>query len=162
MSGILFFIFASCELLTSDFTVAFLRHNNHQSSFRHKCCRKSTELSKYIRTLKDKEKIHLAAQEHKFPFQFQLPTTRPLPLPFEGGIGQIRYKVQAQIIRPWKFNHVTERYFSVVGHVVDLNNFAQATVRYLFSRKRGHSHDISSGDQNSPEHTQCQSTDTAR
>ena len=75
-----------------------------------------------------KKKLHLEAGEHNFPFQFQLPTTSPLPPPFEGEFGQIRYKVQAEIKRPWKSSHVTEKYFNVTGPVVDLNYIPGITV----------------------------------
>ena len=112
-----------------------LSKNKQTFEYDHNClCWLLFNFTKYYFVLSatGQEKIHLEEGEHMFPFQFQLPTTGPLPQPFEGRFGQIRYKIQAQIIRPWKFNHVTERYFSVVGHVVDLNNFEQVTVIYSF------------------------------
>ena len=75
--------------------------------------------------------VHLNAGEHKFPFSFQLPSCG-LPHAFEGKYGYVRYKVMAIIDRPWKFNHETQRLFSVVGIGLDLNSMPQlATVRVI-------------------------------
>ena len=65
--------------------------------------------------------------DYKFPFRFQIPST-PLPHPLEGRYGYVRYKVKAKIDRPWKFDHKTQRLFSVIGPPVDLNMIAQAQV----------------------------------
>ena len=67
------------------------------------------------------ERVELGAGDHVFPFRFQIPT-KPLPHAFEGKYGNIRYKVKARIDRPWRFDHKTERLFSIVGIPVDLNS----------------------------------------
>ncbi|XP_071794331.1 arrestin domain-containing protein 3-like [Asterias amurensis] len=65
-------------------------------------------------------KVCMEAGEHHFPFTFQIPYV-PLPYPFEGCSGWIRYKLKCKIDRPWKFNHTVERLFSVIGQPIDLN-----------------------------------------
>ncbi|XP_071794769.1 arrestin domain-containing protein 3-like [Asterias amurensis] len=65
-------------------------------------------------------KVCMEAGEHHFPFTFQIPNV-PLPYPFEGCSGWIRYKLKCKIDRPWKFDHTVERLFSVIGQPIDLN-----------------------------------------
>ncbi|XP_072169051.1 arrestin domain-containing protein 3-like [Diadema setosum] len=64
-------------------------------------------------------RITLPPGEHRFPFQFQVPV-QSLPPPFEGRYGYVRYYVKAVIDRPWKFDHHTKRFFSIMT-VKDLN-----------------------------------------
>ncbi|XP_022097441.1 arrestin domain-containing protein 3-like isoform X1 [Acanthaster planci] len=70
-------------------------------------------------------KLCLETGEHRFPFSFGIPNI-PLPFPFESSVGWIRYKVSCKIDRPWKFNHQTERLFTVTGVPIDLNTMPQA------------------------------------
>ncbi|XP_022097460.1 arrestin domain-containing protein 3-like [Acanthaster planci] len=74
----------------------------------------------------------LESGEHHFPFSFQIPN-RPLPFPFESHTGWIRYKVSCKIDRPWKFDHRTERLFTVIGIPIDLN--AMPNARYPVHRE---------------------------
>ena len=67
--------------------------------------------------------VELEAGEHRFPFRFYIPVA-PLPYAFEGRHGHIRYYVKAKIDRPWKFDHVTYRLFSIVGAGLDLNRMS--------------------------------------
>ncbi|XP_033634458.1 arrestin domain-containing protein 3-like [Asterias rubens] len=68
----------------------------------------------------DDTKLELPAGQHSLPFQFQLPT-RQLPCSFEGTLGYSRYVARAVIDRPWTFDHVTKRAFTVSGIPYDLN-----------------------------------------
>ncbi|XP_038067022.1 arrestin domain-containing protein 3-like [Patiria miniata] len=69
--------------------------------------------------------LSLESGEHHFPFSFQIPNV-PLPFPFESPMGWIRYKVVCKIDRPWKFDHHTERLFTVIGIPMDLNQMPHA------------------------------------
>lgn len=71
------------------------------------------------------DQIQLPAGSHKFPFKFQLPDAA-MPCSFEGSLGHIRYIARAVIDRPWKFDHVTKRAFSMVGIPYDLNRVQDA------------------------------------
>jgi len=42
------------------------------------------------------------------------------PSSFEGEVGYVRFTAEAQMERPWKFNHVTRSAFTVIS-LVDLN-----------------------------------------
>ena len=57
---------------------------------------------------------------YEWPFSFQLPS-QTLPTSYEGRLyGNIRYWLEARMVRPWKFDHVTKFAFTVLEHV-DLN-----------------------------------------
>ena len=56
---------------------------------------------------------------YQFPFSFKLPEV-PLPTSHEGGTGHVRYLLEARLDRPWKFDHVTKRAFTILERV-DLN-----------------------------------------
>ena len=56
---------------------------------------------------------------YQFPFSFKLPEV-PLPTSHEGGTGHVRYWLEARMDRPWKFDHVTKRAFTILERV-DLN-----------------------------------------
>ncbi|XP_022097440.1 arrestin domain-containing protein 3-like [Acanthaster planci] len=73
----------------------------------------------------DKTRRCLEAGEHRFPFSFKIPNI-PLPFSFESSVGWIRYKVECKIDRPWKFNHHTERLFTVTGQPIDLTTMPNA------------------------------------
>ncbi len=68
----------------------------------------------------------LPAGYYQYPFQFQL--AQGLPSSFEGVHGHVRYYLRSNIDKPWKFDHVTKKPFTVISYV-DLNQIAQATVR---------------------------------
>ena len=68
--------------------------------------------------------LSLTPGTHGFPFAIQLPRDRPLPAPFEGRYGYVRYKAKATVslIRTLSNKEFkTERYFSMIGPTVDLN-----------------------------------------
>ena len=56
---------------------------------------------------------------YQFPFSFKLPEV-PLPTSHEGYTGHVRYWLEARLDRPWKFDHVTKRAFTILERV-DLN-----------------------------------------
>ena len=56
---------------------------------------------------------------YQFPFSFKLPEV-PLPTSHENNIGHVRYWLEARLDRPWKFDHVTKRAFTILERV-DLN-----------------------------------------
>ena len=56
---------------------------------------------------------------YQFPFSFKLPEVS-LPTSHEGGTGHVRYWLEARMDRPWKFDHVTKRAFTILERV-DLN-----------------------------------------
>uniref|UniRef100_A0A1I8I189 Arrestin_C domain-containing protein n=1 Tax=Macrostomum lignano TaxID=282301 RepID=A0A1I8I189_9PLAT len=61
---------------------------------------------------------HHPAGEFYYPVTFQLPATAPSS--FEGGIGKIRYRIRANIDRPWRFDTVTQKMYTVIRDL-DLN-----------------------------------------
>ncbi|XP_038071461.1 arrestin domain-containing protein 3-like [Patiria miniata] len=73
----------------------------------------------------DSGKRVLEEGEHRFPFSFKIPDV-PLPFPFESSVGWIRYKVMCKIDRPWKFDHETQRLFTVTGQPIDLGQIPMA------------------------------------
>ncbi|XP_072037795.1 arrestin domain-containing protein 3-like isoform X2 [Amphiura filiformis] len=75
------------------------------------------------RTASEDLQYTLDAGIHRFPFQFQLPN-RPMPCSFEGTLGYVRFFMRAVIDRPWKFDHVTKRAFTVAGIPYDLNKIS--------------------------------------
>lgn len=64
------------------------------------------------------ERTSLPAGEHTFIFSCTLP--QALPSSFEGPLGHVRYYCKSIINRPWKFDTVSKRLFTV-NAVVDLN-----------------------------------------
>ncbi|XP_028391500.1 arrestin domain-containing protein 2-like [Dendronephthya gigantea] len=62
---------------------------------------------------------------HVYPFLFKLPS--PLPSSFEGGIGHIRYYIEAKVDRPWKFDHKIRKPFTV-NELIDINLPQYSTV----------------------------------
>ena len=75
-----------------------------------------------------KQDIKIAPGDHEFPFQFQLPVKIPSSL--VSFYGRIYYSITAVVDRPWKFDHETVKYFTVVG-IYDLNMDPIALVRCL-------------------------------
>ncbi|XP_071478326.1 arrestin domain-containing protein 3-like [Diadema antillarum] len=73
----------------------------------------------------DDYQLSLEPGTHKFPFEFQLPL-RVLPCSFEGTLGYSRFFARAVVDRPWKFDHVTKRGFTIAGVPVDLNTIPNA------------------------------------
>ena len=61
----------------------------------------------------DRRKNFLQPGNYQFPFSFKLPEV-PLPTSHEGGTGRIRYWLEARMGRPWKFDHVTKRAFTIL------------------------------------------------
>ena len=72
--------------------------------------------------------MQIEAGDHEFPFQFQLPVN--IPSSFVGAHGRIVYSITAVVDRPWKFDHETVAFFTVVG-IHDLNLDPLAKVRDL-------------------------------
>ena len=70
------------------------------------------------------------AGEHLFPFKFHIPS-KPIPYPFEGYYGHVRYKVSAKIDRPTKAHHKTQRLFCVVGDPLDLKRLPDLMVSII-------------------------------
>nr|XP_039263224.1 arrestin domain-containing protein 3-like [Styela clava] len=58
------------------------------------------------------------------PFECQLP--HPLPSSFEGEFGYIRYSVKATIVREWRLDCTTKKYFTVLDSL-DLNRIQDIT-----------------------------------
>uniref|UniRef100_A0A7E4VKH8 Arrestin_C domain-containing protein n=1 Tax=Panagrellus redivivus TaxID=6233 RepID=A0A7E4VKH8_PANRE len=71
---------------------------------------------------KSREKI-LPAGLHEVPFSYTLPKT--LPSSFEGEFGFVRYTCKATCERPWDFDIVCRKAFTVVG-IEDINGDAEA------------------------------------
>ena len=67
----------------------------------------------------------LQAGRHTFPFVYTLPPN--LPSSFESYIGSVRYMLKCKIDKPWKFDHVTKKMFTVVS-ILDLNQEPSAMV----------------------------------
>ncbi|KAE9555499.1 hypothetical protein FO519_001267 [Halicephalobus sp. NKZ332] len=81
--------------------------------------------SKFVATSPDgksREKI-LPAGIHEVPFSYTLPKT--LPSSFEGEFGFIRYTCRATCERPWDFDIVARKVFTVVG-IEDINGDSEA------------------------------------
>uniref|UniRef100_A0A915BZB4 Arrestin C-terminal-like domain-containing protein n=1 Tax=Parascaris univalens TaxID=6257 RepID=A0A915BZB4_PARUN len=70
-------------------------------------------------TFKDgKEERILPEGRHEVPFSYTLPKT--LPSSFEGEFGYVRYTCRAICERPWDFDIISKRAFTVVG-IEDIN-----------------------------------------
>jgi len=67
--------------------------------------------------------MQIAAGDYEYPFTFTLPLS--VPSSFVGEYGRIAYSIKAVIDRPWRFDHETVAFFTVVG-VYDLNNDSSA------------------------------------
>ncbi|KAI1728827.1 arrestin domain-containing protein 17 [Ditylenchus destructor] len=65
----------------------------------------------------------LPAGVHEIPFSYTLPKT--LPSSFEGEFGFVRYTCRAICERPWDFDIVSRRAFTVIG-IEDINEDPQA------------------------------------
>ena len=72
--------------------------------------------------------MQISAGDYEYPFQFQLPVS--LPSSFVGEYGRIAYSIKGVIDRPWRFDHETVAFFTVVG-VYDLNLDPYAAVGIL-------------------------------
>nr|XP_054748944.1 arrestin domain-containing protein 3-like [Lytechinus pictus] len=86
---------------------------------KHRYFKQEVTLRGVAKSESNSDRIKLSAGEHRFPFQFQLPSMS-LPAPFEGQYGYVRYFVKICIDRPWKFDHHAKRLFSIFT-VKDLN-----------------------------------------
>ncbi|EPB72207.1 arrestin domain protein [Ancylostoma ceylanicum] len=64
----------------------------------------------------------LPAGVHEVPFSYTLP--KSLPTSFEGEFGHIRYTCRAICERPWDFDIVTRKAFTVIG-IEDINSDAR-------------------------------------
>ncbi|VDM64212.1 unnamed protein product [Angiostrongylus costaricensis] len=71
-----------------------------------------------LKNEKEKERV-LPAGLHEVPFSYTLPKT--LPTSFEGEFGYIRYTCKAICERPWDFDIVTRKGFTVIG-IEDINS----------------------------------------
>ena len=72
--------------------------------------------------------MQISAGEYEYPFQFQLPVS--IPSSFVEEFGRIAYSINGVIDTPWRFDHETVAFFTVVG-VYDLNLDPYAAVRIL-------------------------------
>merc|ERR1711892_833985 len=72
----------------------------------------------YLPGLDGTTELEISAGDYEYPFQFQLPDN--IPSSFVHRHGKIVYSVTAAVDRPWKFDHETVAFFTVVG-VYDLN-----------------------------------------
>ncbi|XP_022106787.1 arrestin domain-containing protein 3-like [Acanthaster planci] len=71
----------------------------------------------------DERGLHIPPGRNNIPFQFQLPAT-PLPSPFEGKYGYVRYQAKATVSLIRTFSnkdYKSERFFSLIGPSLDLN-----------------------------------------
>ena len=71
------------------------------------------------------DNTELEMGSYEFPFNFTLPEN--IPSSFEGPNGNVRYYVKVTIDRPWKSDHTSICFFTVVTPV-DLNMNPQAQV----------------------------------
>ncbi|KAF5292961.1 hypothetical protein FQR65_LT11078 [Abscondita terminalis] len=65
------------------------------------------------------DEVEIPVGHHSYPFTCVLPPT--LPSSFEGEYGYIRYIIQITFDRPWKFDQVTKKAFTVLSPL-DLNS----------------------------------------
>ena len=79
-----------------------------------------------IFVLDGSNEMQIEAGEYEFPFQFQLPVT--IPSSFVGKHGRIAYSITGVVDRPWRFDHETVAFFTVIG-IYDLNKDPSAAVR---------------------------------
>ncbi|KAK0414686.1 hypothetical protein QR680_011569 [Steinernema hermaphroditum] len=70
-----------------------------------------------------KQERVLPEGRHEVPFSYTLPKT--LPSSFEGDYGYIRYTCRATCERPWDFDIVTKKAFTVIG-IEDINEDPKA------------------------------------
>ncbi|KAM8704474.1 hypothetical protein ACLKA7_008995 [Drosophila subpalustris] len=80
----------------------------------------------------DRKEVALELGSHLYNFVCQIPAV--CPSSFEGSYGRVRYLVSVKLIRPWKFDQVYSRPFTVLK-VMDLNREG------LFLRTPAHSED---------------------
>jgi len=71
-------------------------------------------------TAADGDSVLLEAGTQRYPFRFFLPPNAPSSFGGEYGYGYVRYKAEATIDRPWKFDRVTRSAFTVIS-LLDLN-----------------------------------------
>ncbi|XP_022106758.1 arrestin domain-containing protein 3-like [Acanthaster planci] len=72
---------------------------------------------------REEKGLHIPSGRSSFPFQFRLPMT-PLPSPFEGKYGYIRYRAKATVSLIRTFSnkdYKCEKLFSMTGPTLDLN-----------------------------------------
>ncbi|XP_034485851.1 arrestin domain-containing protein 2 [Drosophila innubila] len=80
----------------------------------------------------DRKEVALEPGSHVYNFACQIPAV--CPSSFEGSYGRVRYMVSVKLIRPWKFDQIFSRPFTVLK-VMDLNREG------LFLRTPAHSED---------------------
>ncbi|VDM49232.1 unnamed protein product [Toxocara canis] len=90
-------------------------HFNHKTYFRRYLNFISNFISNFINNFQGRI---LPEGRHEIPFSYTLPKT--LPSSFEGEFGYIRYTCKAICERPWDFDIVSKRAFTVVG-IEDIN-----------------------------------------
>ena len=69
--------------------------------------------------------MQIPAGEYEYPFRFELPSS--IPSSFVGEYGRIAYCIKGVVDRPWRFDHETVSFFTVIG-VYDLNSDSSAAV----------------------------------
>jgi len=67
--------------------------------------------------------MQIPAGEYEYPFRFELPSS--IPSSFVGEYGRIAYCIKGVVDRPWRFDHETVSFFTVIG-VYDLNSDSSA------------------------------------
>ncbi|KIH45791.1 arrestin domain protein, partial [Ancylostoma duodenale] len=78
-----------------------------------------------IKKLSIQQERVLPAGVHEVPFSYTLP--KSLPTSFEGEFGHIRYTCRAICERPWDFDIVTRKAFTVIG-IEDINSDARVSL----------------------------------
>ena len=80
-------------------------------------------------------KLELPIGEHNFPFSFQLPQN--IPSSFRGGVGKIKYKVEARIVQSGLINAVVKSKHTMKAHLKVVNRTSKANYTSQPARARG-------------------------
>jgi len=81
----------------------------------------------------ESNEMQISAGDHEYSFQFQLPLD--VPSSFVGQHGQIVYSIKATVDRPWRFDHETLAFFTVIC-IYDLNKDPSALTPQSLSKHK--------------------------